>query len=47
MDKIPNRNSKSMGILKKLKYFLPLNAKVLIYFDIISYKLLYSSLGLS
>ena len=36
VDKIANKISKSMGILNKLKYFLPLNVKILIYSSLIS-----------
>ncbi len=35
INKIADKISKSMGILNKLKYFLPLNAKVLIYNSLI------------
>ncbi len=35
VNKIAKKNSKSMGILNKLKHFLPLNAKVLIYNSLI------------
>ncbi len=36
VDKIANKISKSMGILNKLKHFLPVNAKLLIYSALIS-----------
>ncbi len=36
VDKIANNISKSMGFLNKLKHFLPLNAKLLIYSALIS-----------
>ncbi len=35
VDKIANKISKSMSILNKLKYFVPLNAKILIYTSLI------------
>ncbi len=35
IDKIEYKISKNMGILNKLKHFLPLNAKVLIYNSLI------------
>ncbi len=34
IDEIANKISKCMGILNKLKHFLPLNAKVLIYYSL-------------
>ncbi len=35
-DKIANKINKDMGVLNKVKYFLPLNAKILIYNSLIS-----------
>ncbi len=48
IDKIANKISKSMGILNKLKHFLPLNAKMLIYNSLIlsHINFLYSNLGI-
>lgn len=44
-DKIANKISKCMGILNKLKHFLPLNAKVLIYNSLILSHLNFSILA--
>ncbi len=43
-DKLSNKISKTMGVLNKLKYFVPLND--IQFFNTVSLKLLYSCLGL-
>ncbi len=45
IDKLSNKMSKTMGVLKKMKHFVPLNARVMIYNSLIQSHLNYCILS--